>query len=64
MSTELLEGEVSLTRFYGGHKRGQCYQVTEQNGRYVQLTIPQLNAILKTLADSGFDIGWNWRNNE
>ena len=64
MSTELLEGEVNLTSFYGGHTRGKCYQITQQNGQYVQLTIPQLTAILKALAGSGFDIGWNWRNNE
>jgi hypothetical protein len=64
MNTNLLEGEVNLVSFYGGHKRGKCYQVTEQNGRYVQLTIPQINAILKALADSDFDIGWAWRSKD
>jgi hypothetical protein len=60
MSTDLLEGEINLTSFYGGHKRGKCYQISETaTQRYIQLTIPQVNDILKALADSGFDIGWH-----
>ena len=66
MSTELLEmtndNGVALTQFWGGDKRGVCYQVTTTYGAYIQLTTPQLNAILNALADSGFDIGWEWRN--
>jgi hypothetical protein len=66
MSTELLEmtpqNGVSVTRFYGGQVQGVCYQLTTEDGRFIQLTIPQLTDILKSLADSGVDIGWAWRN--
>jgi hypothetical protein len=65
VSTELLEitkDGVALMRFWGGDKRGVCYQITAEDGTYLQLTTPQLNAILSALADSGFDIGWAWRN--
>ena len=66
MSTELLDitngNGVALTRFWGGDKRGVCYQITTTDGTYIQLTTPQLNAILKALADCGFDAGWAWRN--
>jgi hypothetical protein len=56
------ENGVSVTRFYGGELRGVCYQLTAANGQYIQLTTPQLNDILKVLADSGVDVGWAWRN--
>ena len=63
MSTELLDIEtVHLVRFWGG-SRGVCYQITEgRSGKYIQLTTPELTEILKALAKSGVDIGWEWRN--
>jgi hypothetical protein len=66
MSTTLLrmtpENGVAVTRFYGGQHRGMCYQVTVENGQYIQLTILQFEAIIKALANSGIDVGWDWRN--
>ena len=53
MSTEILEDDklgIYLTRFFGGEKRGVCYQITVHNGcisDYVQLTKAQMTAVLK-----------------
>ena len=51
MSTELLEGDVMLTRFYGGEKRGLCYQIMttydwQSRGNYVQLTDAEMAEVV------------------
>jgi hypothetical protein len=54
MSTELLENKelgVYLNRFFGGAKRGRCYQITLVNeaggDRHIQLTEAQMDAVVE-----------------
>ena len=52
MSTTLLDEDspeykgVLLNRFYGGHERGTCYQITISRGDYVQLTEAQMASVV------------------
>jgi hypothetical protein len=49
MSTELIDEDDKLgfylTRFFGGEKRGACFQISQENGVYVQLTQAQMTAL-------------------
>ena len=51
MSTELLENNgIYLTRFFGGTKRGVCYQISVNDPdtgaiRYIQVTDDQMRQI-------------------
>jgi hypothetical protein len=51
MSTDLIEGTngVYLTRFYGGEKRGVCYQLATKDDsgdyKYLQFTDSQMDDI-------------------
>lgn len=50
MSTELITEEDKtgfyLTRFYGGEEKGICYQITTEDGKYIQLTKFQMKKLL------------------
>lgn len=51
MSTEIVRNDnYSITRFYGGDKRGVCIQVTPQKDQsYIQLTKPELIEFISNL---------------
>lgn len=64
MSEDLLDAEVSVTRYWGGSERGVCYQVTENEHRkregdwvpYVRGTKAQMVAVaLAILKDAAED---------
>lgn len=56
MATELkwLNTEVSVTRFFGGSRRGTCLQLTGPKG-WVQLTRADAAELAKRLADFARD---------
>jgi len=60
MSTSLIDeddkGGFYLTRFFGGERRGTCYQISQGNGVYVQLTMEQMRKLLHVMIDKeGFE---------
>ena len=46
MSTELVESTFYATAFWGGKERGQCCQITDETGHYVQLTVEEMNELI------------------
>jgi len=50
MSTTLVDRKgVNVTQFWGGNRRGVCYQLNA-GGQFVQLTAAQLKVVLLDLA--------------
>ena len=52
MSTELKPiGDMNVTRFWGGKKRGRCIQLTRPNedgdSEYVQISVHEMKRLIK-----------------
>jgi hypothetical protein len=43
------DSDITVTRFWGGSKRGVCYQVTNGNGHTIDLTLPDIKSLVLVL---------------